>query len=118
MLSSKTKLMLFVLGRFLSETDKGFENKPLTIYVSKAEFISVLLKLGTVKKKERAIYRNLELLGKEKFIKYDAKKLGLTRKGFLAYRRMVDDLNDYLDVLTKLNAQKILRSTKVQTVLK
>ena len=118
MLGPKTKLMLFILGRFLSETDKGFENKPLTVFISKADFIKVLMKLRVAGKKERAIYSNLERLGKAKMVKYDDRQLGLTRKGFLDYRKQVDSLNGYLDILTKLNAQKILRSAKVQTVLK
>jgi hypothetical protein len=115
----KTEQMLFILGRFLSETDRRFKHAPLRISVSKVEFITTIEKLGIVKKKERAVYRNLEILEKKKYIAYKKKNLSLTRKGYNNYKKMADSADWYSKIINELKTKKILKITrKIQTILK
>lgn len=112
--------MLFVLARFLQESNKKFEDSPLRLSVSKAEFIDGIRNLRAVQKQERAVYKNLEHLEKKRFIKYTkTKELGLTRKGLNQYNDLNKSITKYMLILNRLESKNILMaSKKAQTLLK
>ena len=117
-LSGKKKEMLFILGQFFSETDRKFSQAPLSVSVSKAEFIDVIKHLSAVSKKERAIYKNLEELQKEKYVIYDDRELLLSRKGFNEYEAILKEITSLNSISSKIEAQRITFKRKVQTKLK
>ena len=86
--------------------------------MSKAAFIDLARAAGMVKKKERALYKNLESLEEKKLIMYNHKSLALTPKGQKAYERVLNELAPYLSVSQLLTNQDVLRYTKkVKAVL-
>jgi hypothetical protein len=111
------KEMLFVLGQFFKATDRRFAKTPLSVSVSKAEFIDVVRGLSAVAKKERAIYRNLEDLEKNKLILYDANGLKMSRKGYNEYKRMLTELKQFRHIARSIKAKKIQFKRKTQTKL-
>jgi hypothetical protein len=117
-LSGKKKEMLFILGMFFSETDRKFSQAPLSVSVSKAEFIDVIKSLSAVSKKERAIYKNLEELQKEKFVIYNERELLLSRRGFNEYEAIINEMKNLDSIASKIEAQRIIFKRKVQTKLK
>ncbi len=104
--------MLYTLGRFLEESSKRFEDTPLNIYVSKIEFIETILQLSIISKKERAIYKNLQELEDEKYIKYKNMDLSLSRKGLKAYKEITKSLVPYFHVTKKIIAGNLLQYRK------
>ncbi len=119
MLNDKNRLMLFILGHFITETNKSFTDKPLALSVSKADFIDAVMNLGVVAKKERAIYKNLEQIQKDKYTLYKNKQLSLTKKGQSAYLQIHGGIKPYLKALEDINASNIFNSaTKAQTRLR
>jgi hypothetical protein len=86
--------------------------------MSKAAFIELARAAGMVQKKERALYKNLEALEKQKLIMYENKNLALTPKGHRVYENVLGDLEPYLAVSQLLTSQDVLRYTKkVRAVL-
>jgi len=116
-LSGKKKEMLYTLGQFFKETDKKFSEAPLKVGIIKAEFIDIITSLSATNKKERAIYKNLESLQKEKFIVYDDRMLLLTRKGLKEYQDMITEMKNLQEITKKLEAQKIRFKRKIQAKL-
>ncbi|MBN1544861.1 hypothetical protein JW898_05370 [Candidatus Woesearchaeota archaeon] len=114
----KKKEMLFILGQFLKETDRKFSETPLLVSISKAEFIDGIREMQIIKKKERAVYRNLEDLEKEKYVVYDNKNLSLSRKGFNEYEKIRQELDALNKVCCNMEAGKIKFKRKTQTKLK
>jgi len=118
MLGGKKKEMLFTLGQFFRETDRKFAQTPLLVTVSKAEFIDVILGMSAVSKKERAVYKNLEELGKEHYIIYNDKCLGFSKKGLREYERIRKELDDMKAIESKIESQKLVFKRRIQTKLK
>lgn len=110
-ISNTEEEMLFVLARFLQESNKQFEDSPLRISVSKAEFIDGIMKLKAVQKQERAVYKNLENLERKRLIKYTkTKELGLTRKGLNQYNDMNKSITKYMLILNRLESKNMSRN--------
>ncbi len=112
--SKKAELMLYALAKFLEETNKRFRNSPLEISTSKIEFIRNIKKLKIFKIKERAIYKNLEELEKNKLILYSNRDLRLSRKGLNYYTK----LRKNIEPLVKLTIEMEKTRLKVRTKLK
>ncbi len=117
-----TEDMLFILGHVLQESQKQFSNKPLSVYISKADFISIALHLGAVAKHERAIYKNLELLEKSRLISYKKDKqkrsLRLSQKGYQAFQRLAQRHEDWHTIRQKIEQAELLKGNRIfQTVL-
>jgi len=118
-LSGKKKEMLFILGEFLRETNRRFSRTPLKVSVSKAEFIDGIKEMKVVAKQERAVYRNLEDLQKEKYVVYDdSKNLSLSRKGYNAYEKIFKDFERMLAISGSIDAARIRFRRKQQTKLR
>ena len=109
------KHILFALGYWYTEANRRLHEKDLAVFVSKKEFIEILMKSGLAGKKERALYRNLEALEKQRMVSYEHRSLALTTKG----RKVFDKL--YLDLLPEIRTIESLRGrplayTRAQTV--
>jgi len=97
MVSSNAQLILYSLGECYRKLNKKFEDTPLEVSISKIGFIEVLLKSGLTSKKERALYKNLESLEKNKLVSYDNKNLFFTLKGYKLFSKINKDLGPYMD---------------------
>lgn len=117
-ITGKKKEMLFILGGFLRETNRRFSTTPLKVTISKAEFIDGIREMGAVSTKERAVYRNLEELEKDKYIVYDDKKnLSMSKKGYGEYERLFKEFERMLSITGSIDAVKIRFKRKQQTRL-
>lgn len=117
-LNNVEKEMLFVLGEFFRKTDKRFSKAHLEVSVSKAEFIDVIKDVKVVTKQNRAIYKNLEKLQKNKHITYRERQLRLTRKGFAEYERLKKELMRLKQIEANIATQKIRFKRKIQAKLR
>ncbi len=75
------KLILHSLGQFYRSLNQPLSEKPLRVRTSKIAFIELLLKSSLISKQERAVYKNLELLERKKFIRYENRMITLTERG-------------------------------------
>lgn len=117
-----TEEMLFILGHVLQESQKQFSNQPFSVYISKADFISIAQHVGAVMKQERAVYKNLELLEKSRLISYKKDKqkrsLRLSQKGYRAFQRLAQRHEDWHAIRQKIANTELLKGNRVfQTVL-
>jgi len=96
MLSKTHQLMLYSLGRCTKQLNKRFEDAPLEVSISKAGFIDVLMESGLVGKKERALYKNLELLEKKRLLSYEHRELKFTLKGYKAFTKVQKSIMPYI----------------------
>lgn len=110
--------ILFALGTCYAECSKRFSGKPLAVSLNKVTFIELARKANIAKKKERALYKNLESLEQLKLITYDKKNLALTKKGQKLYERVKSDLEPYINVRGVLANDVLKYTTKAQTILK
>lgn len=113
------KFMLFTLGKWFEEANEKIKDRPLRVSISKTLFIDLVKKAQFAKKQERALYKNLEILGKRKLIEYKNKELELTNKGKKLYEEINKSLEPYFNVFKKLKEKDPISYTKkVQTVFK
>lgn len=115
-LTRTQKFMLYALGRWYIEANKGLKKKSLAVIVSKGDFIRLIMNSGIVSKKERAIYKNLENLEKAKFVAYKEKSLSLTDKGAEYFEKINAEIASYLKANKILNKKDLFKfGDKVQT---
>lgn len=117
-LKGTKKEMLFILGQFFQKTNNRFSKFPLDVSVSKAEFIDVIRGMKVVCKSERAIYLNLEMLQKEKYLIYSDRDLKMSRKGFSEYDRIRKEIERFSRISHSVEKGKIKFKRKTQTRLK
>lgn len=118
-LSKQESYMLFAIGQCYKSFNKLFYNKPLQVSISKPVFIDLMISSKSVKKKERAIYKNLESLEKKKFLKYKNNELSFTGKGLSVFKKMDSDIKEYVDLLAHLYDPKTISlHKKLQTKIK
>jgi hypothetical protein len=111
--------MLYALGQCHEELAKRFSDAPVTMVMSKTDFIDLVHNAKFASKKDRAVYKNLEDLEQLKLVSYDQKTLALTEKGKLAYTKVKASITPYMDVTTTLRSDDILKYTSAnQTKLK
>jgi hypothetical protein len=111
--------MLFSLGLCHSQFERRFADRPVSLSLSKADFINLVQRAGIAHKKDRALYRNLQQLEEEHYISYDNKTVALTNKGKKMFLRIQRDMQPYLEVSGILTSDDILKyTTKKQLVLK
>jgi len=110
--------MLFTLGMSYRELNKHFAEKPIEITLSKLGFIELVHSAGIVDKKERAIYKNLEMLEKKKLIVYENKSVRLTPRGNNWFALAASEIEPYIAARDTLSAKDLLQYTKkIKTVL-
>jgi len=117
--TKKINFILFILGIWYSEANKNIKNKNLEIAISKSVFIDIVRKANLANKKDRALYKNLEMLEKKKFISYNNKNLALTSKGMKLFNKINKDIAPYLKIVEIIKSKNPLSYTrKAQTVFK
>jgi hypothetical protein len=118
-LSKQEKYILYSLGQCYKSFNKLFSDKPLEMTISKTSFIDILISSNSVNKQARAIYKNLEELEKKKYVKYVAKELAFTKKGFSIFQKLDCEIKEYVDLLAHLYDPKTINMhRKLQTKLK
>ncbi len=110
-LSEKQRFILFVLGKLYDEANKKLRDRVLEVSVSKSAFIEVVMRGGLTKKKERALYKNMESLEKSKLISYENKILKLTKKGESLYSQIDKGLAPYVEIIDSIEKQNLLKFT-------
>ncbi|MEK6857705.1 MAG: hypothetical protein AABX39_03910 [Nanoarchaeota archaeon] len=111
--------VLFLLGICQEAYQKTLEDKPLNISLSKGAFIELALKANLVGKQDRALYKNLEMLEKNKCVKYFNKTLELTDKGKKKFEELREELAPYLSACFTVSPESVSKfSTKARTVFK
>ena len=95
--------ILFTLGYWFGQANEKIEDKPLKVSISKKVFIDLVMKAGFAKKQERALYKNLEILEKNKLLYYGNKELSITKKGERQFAKILKDIKPYFEVMLNLN---------------
>ena len=67
-LNKTQQRILYSLGQCYQKLNEPYQGKPLKVRISKIAFIELLKQADFVQKQERALYKNLELLEKKKFL--------------------------------------------------
>ncbi len=117
-LSKVHKHILYTLGSWYAEAGKKLSAE-LELSIPKSVFIQALMSAGIAGKKERALYRNLELLEKKKLISYENKSLSLTARGEKEFQRIAAGVQPYLDATIVLKSRDPLSyARRVQTKLR
>src|SRR3989344_1786567 len=96
MLSKTHQLVLYSLGECYRQLNKRFEDAPLEVSVSKTLFIKLQMDAGLVGKRERALYKNFELLEKKKFVSYINSQLRFTPRGYKAFSKISKEISPYV----------------------
>lgn len=111
--------VLFLLGLCQEAYQKKLEDKPLNVSLSKIAFIELAIKAGLVEKKESALYKNLEMLEKNKCLRYFNKNLELTDKGKKKFEELRGELSPYLSACFTVSPESVSKfSTKARTVFR
>jgi len=117
-LSEKHQFILYALYKYLTSINRRFENEPLEASMMKIDFIKLLLDLKIVEKSERALYKNLEILQEERYIKYEAHFLKLTNKGLKQILRIEDKMLPFWKLWEQINKGDIKLLKAVQSYFK
>ena len=112
------KLILFTLGSWYLEAQRKFKDTPVSLTISKATFIDLIMRANIAGKQERALYKNLEGLEKNRYISYEDKSLALTKKGQKLFEKSYKELRPYINVIHVLKQKDPLSySRRMQTKL-
>lgn len=118
-LSKKETYILYAIGQCYKAYNKMFLDRPLKVRISKPVFIDIMISSKSVNKKERALYKNLESLEKQKYLRYNKNELSFTKKGLQLFKTMDKDIKGYVDLLAHLYDAKTIRlHKKLQTRLR
>jgi len=90
--------ILFSLGQFYQFLNQPLVEKPLKLRTSKITFIEHLLNSGMITKQERALYKNLESLGKNKLIQYEQKMIRFTETGLKELERINQEIKQFNNI--------------------
>jgi len=110
-LPEKQRLILFVLGKLYDEANKKLNKSLLEVSVSKSAFIEIVKKAELAKKKERALYKNLESLEKSKMVSYDGKILRMSDRGLKAYNEIDRQLAPYVGIIKTIEQENLIKLT-------
>ncbi len=95
-LTKTQRQILFALGEFYKQLNQPLQAKPLQLRTSKIVFITFLLHSQIITQQERALYKNLEILEREKLIAYQRRMIRLTEKGLQILVRIDQELGQFL----------------------
>lgn len=110
-------LMLYTLGKLLDETNKKVVGKPLSIALTKAQFIQMITDSEVAGKKERAVYQNLQNLEAKHYVEYSKKQLSLTAKGRKVNLKIERQIAPYHKVMRAIEEKIQLAREGIQTAL-
>ncbi len=111
-LTKVEKYVLFVLGSCERELCKRVAGKPLEIVLSKSAFIELVMRSGVAGKKERALYKNLESLEKQKLLTYDHTIIHLTKRGKKEFLVLANAVEPFIRARDVLSSTDVLKCTK------
>jgi hypothetical protein len=115
----KQIFILFALGQYYVEANKRLKGMPLEVVISKKVFIDIVKQSHIAEKKERALYRNLEVLEKRKLLSYQNHCLKLNPRGQKLFERLTKTYQPYLNLARVLEKTDIAKYTrKAQTVFR
>ena len=115
-LNTPQSYILYLLGLIFEEFEKQQAGKPLLLALTKSDFIKIARRANLVSKQERAVYKNLETLEKDKLINYDNQSLALTRKGYAVFAQMTKRIAPYVRLTLTITSENLLSyARKVQT---
>src|SRR3989339_915820 len=97
-LTQVERQILFSLGQFYQSLNQPLIEKPLKLRTSKITFIEHLLNSGIITKQERALYKNLESLGKNKLIEYDKKMIKFTDAGLKELDKINKEISQFISI--------------------
>ncbi len=97
-LTKSQRLILFALGHFYQHLNQPLAEKPVWVRTSKIAFIELLLKSQIITSQERALYKNLELLEKNKLIDYDHRMIRFTERGVQILQKINKEINQFIGV--------------------
>ena len=117
-LSEKHQFILYSLYKYLTAINRRFENEPLEASMMKIDFIKLLLDLKIVEKSERALYRNLELLEEEKYLKYESRFLKLTPKGLKQALKTENEMLPFLKLWEQISKGDVKMLKAMQSYFK
>lgn len=110
------KLILHSLGQFYLSLNQPLVEKPVRIRTSKITFIELLLESHILRQQKRALYKNLEELGKRKLIKYENSMITFTDRGLKELEKVKKEMQPFTDI-EKYFQKGIKSSRKFQTVM-
>lgn len=110
-LTKVQQFMLFALGACYEELEERFSGKPVAMVMRKTEFIDLVHNAKIASKKDRAVYKNLESLEKQRLVSYENKALILTAKGKIAYEKIKADILPFVRVNKTITSDDILSYT-------
>ena len=116
-LTQSQHLILYALGHFYQAINQPLTKKPLVLQTSKITFIELLLDSKLISKQERALYKNLKALEKNKLIAYDQKMIRFTETGLQELRKTDEEVKKFI-ALDKYFASTGKSKRKLQTVIK
>ncbi len=115
-LTTPQRLILFSLGRFYQSINQPLTEKPLRLRTSKITFIELLIDSGMITKQERALYKNLESIEKNKLIEYEKKMIKFTEKGFREMQKINKEIKQFVEV-EKYFSESKKPKRKLQTTI-
>ena len=107
-LSRPQEFVLFLLGTCYSYCSRKIR-EPLQLEMRKCDFIKLANKAGLIKKSERAMYKNLELLEKARYLDYKNNLLSLTPKGNRHFQSTMKKIGPYIELSNALNSKDVLK---------
>src|SRR3989338_1567678 len=110
-LSEQQRFILFALGKCYQKCNQNLKSRMLEASISKSAFIEIVGKAGITKKKERALYKNLESLEKSKLILYENKNLKLTERGKKVFDKLNNKLYPYFNLTHVIDSTDPLKLT-------
>ncbi len=116
-LTKTQQRILYSLGQCYQNLNKPYEGKPLKVRISKIAFIELIKQADFVQKKERALYKNLELLEKRKLIEYVDKKIRLTPKGNRFFNKIEKEVKPWVKIKDFWN-QSLKSERGIQTFMR
>ena len=97
-LTKTQQRILYSLGHCYQNLNEPYQDKPLKVRISKIAFIELIKQADFMKKQERALYKNLELLEKRKLIEYIDKKIRLTQKGQRFFNKIDKEVRPFMHI--------------------
>lgn len=107
-LSRPQEFVLFLLGMCYSHCSEKIKD-PLQLELRKCDFIALAKKAGLIEKSDRAMYKNLELLEKARYLNYKSNLLSLTDKGRRFFSNTYKKVGPYIDLAEALNSCDVLK---------
>jgi len=97
-LSKTQQRILYSLGQCYRKLNQPYQDKPLKVFVSKIAFIELIQQADFIKKQPRALYKNLELLEKKKYLEYLDKKIKLTQRGQRFFNKIEKEIKPFTQI--------------------